>query len=291
MENLKNKIGLITGATSGIGLASAKALSKMGAELYLIGRNAQKGEKVKQEIKSETGNQNIHLIIGDLSSLMEVTKVVQTFLSYNKPLHILLNNAGIYNTSRKLSKDGYEEMFAVNHLAHFLLTNLLLERIKSSGPARIVNVASGAHMLVKKINFEDLNFDNGFKSLKVYSHSKLANVLFTCELANRLKKSNVTVNSVDPGEVGTNLGSQNGLFGKIVSPLMKLFLQTPEKGAKTSIYMCSSTEVDGISGKNFRNCKEKSPKPWATNEETAKKLWRISDKLIQAKIKKPFNMV
>ncbi|MCL4143347.1 UNVERIFIED_CONTAM: hypothetical protein GTU68_002535, partial [Idotea baltica] len=164
----------------------------MGAELYLVGRNAQKGEKVIQEIKSESGNQNIYLITGDLSSLMDVTKVAQTFLSFNKPLHILLNNAGIYNTSRKLSKDGYEEMFAVNHLSHFLLTKLLLERIKSSGSSRIVNVASGAHMLIKEINFDDLNFDNGFKSLKVYSHSKLANVLFTCELANRLKESSVT---------------------------------------------------------------------------------------------------
>lgn len=291
MGNLKNKTGLITGATSGIGLASAKALAKMGAELYLVGRNGQKGKKVVQEIKSETGNQNIHLIIGDLSSLMNVTKVAQSFLSYNKPLHILLNNAGIYNTSRKLSKDRYEEMFAVNHLSHFLLTNLLAERIKSSGSARIVNVASGAHILVKKINFEDLNFDNGFKSLKVYSHSKLANVLFTCELANRLKESNVTVNSVDPGEVGTSLGSQNGLFGKIISPLMKLFLQSPEKGAKTSIYMCASSEIEGVSGKNFRNCKEKEPKPWATNKETAKKLWRVSDELIQAKIKTPYNIV
>lgn len=291
MEILKGKTALITGATSGIGLASAKALAKMRAELYLIGRNAQKGEKVIQEIKSETGNENIHLIVGDLSSLIDVSKVAQTFLSYNKPLHILLNNAGIYNTSRKLTEDGYEEMFAVNHLSHFLLTNLLIERIKSSGSARIVNVASGAHMLVKKINFEDLNFDNGFKSLKVYSHSKLANILFTCELANILKASSITVNSVDPGEVGTNLGSQNGLFGKIISPLMKLFLQSPEKGAKTSIYMCSSSEVDGVSGKNFRNCKEKSPKPWATNEEIAKKLWHFSDKLIQAKIKTPYNIV
>lgn len=291
MENLKNKIGLITGATSGIGLASAKALAKMGAELYLIGRNAQKGEKVIEEIKSESGNRNIHLIIGDLSSLSDVNKIAQVFLSYNKPLHILLNNAGVYNSSRKLTIDSYEEMFAVNHLSHFLLTKLLLERIKSSGSSRIVNVASGAHMLIKEINFDDLNFNKDFKSLKVYSHSKLANLLFTYKLAKTLKNSNVTVNSVDPGEVGTNLGSQNGLFGKIISPLMKLFLQTPEKGAKTSIYMCSSTEVEGISGKNFRNCSEKQPKPWATNEVTAKKLWDISEELILTVIKTPYNNV
>ncbi len=291
MGNLTNKIALITGATSGIGLASAKALAKMGAELYLVGRNSQKGKKTLQNIKSETGNQNIHLIVGNLSSLMEVIKIAQTFLSHKKPLHILLNNAGVYNTTRKLSIDGYEEMFAVNHLSHFLLTNLLLERIKSSSPARIINVASGAHMLIKNINFDDLSFENGFKSLKVYSHSKLANILFTYELAKALKSSDITVNSVDPGEVGTNLGSQNGLFGKIISPLMKLFLQSPEKGAKTSIYLCSSSEVEGISGKNFRNCKEKQPKPWATNEETAKKVWDISKRLIQSKIKTPYNIV
>ncbi len=283
MEILKNKIALITGATSGIGLASAKSLAKMGAELYLVGRNAQKGEKVIQDIKSETGNKNIHLLLGDLSSLAEVRIIAQTFLSYNRPLHILLNNAGVYNSTRKLTIDGYEEMFAVNHLSHFLLTNLLIERIKLSGPARIINIASGAHILVKKINFEDLNFYNGFKSLKVYSHSKLANVLFTFELANILKGSNITVNSVDPGEVGTNLGSRNGLLGRIISILMKLFLQSPEAGAKTSVYMCSSSEVHEVSGKNFRNCKEKKPKPWATNKETAKKLWGISKRLVQLK--------
>ncbi|NMH88700.1 SDR family oxidoreductase [Flavivirga algicola] len=290
MENLRNKTALITGATSGIGLASAKALAKMGAELYLVGRNAQKGKKIVQEIKSETENQNVYLIIGNLSSLMDVKKIAQTFLNYNKPLHILLNNAGVYNTTRKLTIDGYEEMFAVNHLSHFLLTNLLLERIKSGSPARIVNVASGAHMLVKEINFDDLSFENGFKSLKVYSHSKLANILFTYELARILKNSNITVNSVDPGEVGTNLGSQNGLFGKIISPIMKLFLQTPEKGAKTSIYMCSSQEVERISGKNFRHCKEKQPKPWATNNEVAKKLWDISESLVQEIIEHPTTM-
>ncbi|WP_025743852.1 SDR family oxidoreductase [Aquimarina pacifica] len=286
MVDLKNKVALVTGATSGIGLASATSLAQMGAELYLVGRNAQKAEKVIQNIKLETGNKNIHLLLGDLSSLTEVDIIAQTFLSYNKPLHILLNNAGVYNTKRKITVDGYEEMFTVNHLSHFLLTNLLLERLKSSDSARIVNVASGAHMLIKRMNFEDLNFDSGFKSLKVYSHSKLANILFTYELAKKLEKSNVTVNSVDPGEVGTSLGSQNGLFGKIILPLMKLFLQSPAKGAKTSIYMCTSKEVEGVSGRNFRNCKEKKPKPWATNEETAKKLWDISERLVQTKIKR-----
>ncbi|WP_420572742.1 SDR family oxidoreductase [Kordia sp.] len=291
MGNLANKTVLITGATSGIGLASSKALAKMGAELYLIGRNSKKGEKIIKEIKSETGNQSIYLIVGDLSSLTEVVKIAETFLSYNKPLHILLNNAGVFNTIRKLTIDGYEEMFAVNYLSHFLLTNLLLERIKSTDSARIVNVASGAHMLVKKMNFEDLNFNNGFKSLKVYSHSKLANILFTYELTNKLKESSVTVNSVDPGEVGTNLGSQNGLFGKIISPLMKLFLKSPEKGAKTSIYICASCEIKGVTGENFRNCKVKELKPWATNAETAKKLWDISERLINSSIKTPYNNV
>ncbi len=279
-NNLSRKVCMITGATSGIGLAAARQLAQLGMELFLVCRNQEKGEQVINMIQNETGNDKLHLITGDLASLQEVRSVAHTFLQYNKPLHILLNNAGVFNTQRKLTKNGYEEMFAVNHLAHFLLTNLLLNCIKASAPARIVNVASGAHMLVKGINFDDLNFDNNFRSLKVYSHSKLANVLFTHELAKRLQDTKVTVNSAYPGEVGTGLGTQNGLFGKVLSAIMKLFLRTPERGAETSIYLCTSKEIESISGKNFRDCKEKLPKPWATDDITAQKLWDVSKKLV-----------
>jgi len=182
-QDLSNKVCLITGATSGIGLASVHALAQMGAELFLVSRNPKKGERLIKEIKSQSGNEKIKLLIGDLSSLEDVRQIAQSFLQYHRPLHILLNNAGVFNFQRKLSLDGHEEMFAVNHLAHFLLTNLRLDCIKSSSPARIINVASGAHILVKNMNFTDLNFNERFRSLKVYSHSKLASILFTHELA------------------------------------------------------------------------------------------------------------
>ncbi|TAI49786.1 SDR family oxidoreductase [Flagellimonas allohymeniacidonis] len=276
-----DKVALITGATNGIGLATAKALAQMGVELFLVSRNLEKGKKVSDEIKSETGNQRLHLLMGDLSSLASVRQIAQSFLSYNRPLHILLNNAGVFNLKRRITIDGHEEMFAVNHIAHFLLTNLLLNRIKACGPSRIINVASGAHMLVNQINFADLNFEKGFRPLKVYSHSKLANLLFTHELARRLEASTVTVNSVDPGEVATGLGTQNSFLGRVISRLMKPFLQSPEKGARTSVYVCTSPNVKDISGRNFRGCKEKKPKPWATNPEASKQLWEISQKWVE----------
>ncbi len=218
--------------------------------------------------------------MGDLASLAEVHQVARSFLERNRPLHLLVNNAGVFNLKREITTDGYEQMFAVNHLAHFLLTNVLLDRIKASSPARIVNVASGAHMLLKSINFEDLNFNKGFSALKVYSHSKLANILFSRELARRLEDSGVTVNAVDPGEVATGLGVQNGWIGKLISLLMKPFLQSPEKGAKTSIYTSVSPDVEGLTGRYFRNCREKQPKAPATDAAAARRLWEISATLV-----------
>ncbi|MEO9459112.1 MAG: SDR family oxidoreductase [Lentilitoribacter sp.] len=250
-----------------------------GAEVHLVCRNQSKGESIVADIIAETGNDRIRLLTGDLSSLSDVHQIAQSFLEQDRPLHVLLNNAGIFNMKRVLSAEGHEEMFAVNHLAHFLLTNLLLDRMKATKAARVVNVASGAHKLVKEINFEDLNFETGFRALKVYSHSKLANILFTIELARRLKGEDVTANAVDPGKVGTGLGSQNGWIGKMLQPLMKLTLQTPEHGAKTSTYACVSPELEGITGQYYRNCKVYAPKPWATDDVAAQQLWDVSAKL------------
>lgn len=278
-ESYKNKVCLITGATSGIGLVTARELAKLGMEIYLVCRNHHKAERVVKQIKNATGNDKLHLLMCDLSSLQQVRKLAQDFLKLNKPLDLLVNNAGVFNTSRKVTEDGYEEMFAVNHLAHFLLTNLILEKLRDS--ARIVNVASGAHILIKRMSFDDLGFEKGFKSLKVYSHSKLANLLFTHELAKKLEESNITVNAVDPGEVSTGLGQQNKGFGRILYWIMKPFIQTVEKGAKTSIYVCTSTDLKGVTGKYFRNCKEKEPKPWAKDDESAQKLWVRSLEMVK----------
>lgn len=278
-EDLGGRVGMVTGATSGIGRVAAQALASMGAELFLVCRNRIKGERTAADILAQTGNHRITLLVGDLSSLADVHHIARSFLEHDKPLHFLLNNAGIFNVKREVTVDGYEEMFAVNHLAHFLLTNLLLDHIEASAPARIVNVASGAHRLVRNINFEGLNFDEGFRPLKVYSHSKLANMLFTWELAKRMEGCGVTANAVDPGEVGTGLGSQNGWLGKVIHLLMKSFLKSPEKGARTSLYACVSPELEGVSGRYFRDCREQRPKPWATDDTAAEQLWKLSEKL------------
>ncbi len=278
-EGLQNSVCMITGATSGIGQATAFKLAEMGAELFLVCRDQLKAELTAQSIVENTGNSRITLLIGDLSSQADIRRITLEFLSTQKPLTILINNAGVFNFNHKTTVEGIEEMFAVNHLAPFLLTNLLLPAMRPGSSARIINVASGAHSLVKGINFHDLNFNTGFKALKVYSHSKLANVLFSLELAKRLEGSSITVNTVDPGEVSTGLGAQNGWIGKIFQLLMKPFLQTSEKGARTSVFVSTSLELDGLSGKYFRNCREKKPKPWAIDEDAAKKLWKASEEL------------
>ena len=276
---LSKSVCMITGATSGIGKVTALRLAEMGAELFLVCRNPTKAERTIQEIATRTGNNKASAIIGNLSVQTDIHKIANEFLRLNKPLNVLVNNAGVFNFKQKVTVDGYEEMFAVNHLAPFLLTNLLLPRIKTSSRGRIINVASGAHMLVKEIQFNDLNFNYNFKALNVYSHSKLANMLFTHELAKRLKGRRTTVNAVDPGEVSTGLGAQNGILGKILQLLMKPFIQRPDKGARTSVYVSTSLELEGISGKYFRNCLEKKPRSWAEDENAARRLWEISAKL------------
>ncbi len=281
MVDLSNKVCMVTGATSGIGLVAAKALAEMGAELFLVCRNRDRGERTVADIVDHTGNDRVTLLLCDLSSLTEVRDIAQSFLNYKRPLHALLNNAGVFNFNREITVGNHEEMFAVNHLAHFLLTNLLLDRIMASTPARIVNVASEAHWFCKGMNFEDLTFKERFKALKVYGHSKLANILFTRELAKRMEGSGVTVNAVHPGGFGirTGLGSQNGGKAKILSLLLKAFLNSPEEGARTSIYACTSPELDGVTGRYLKKCREKQPKPWAKDDVAAQRLWEVSAKL------------
>lgn len=275
--DLTGKTALITGATSGIGEAAALAMAGMGASLYLVCRSPQKGEKTLQTIKQQTGNERIQLLLGDLADLSQVRRIAEEFLNTGEPLHILLNNAGITNTQRRETVDGFEETFAVNHLAPFLLTNLLLPRIKESAPARIVNVASNAHHFVNGMRFDDLQSTKQYKTFKVYGQSKLGNMLFTLELAERLKNTGITVNAVHPGAVATGIGTQNGLMGKLIPLLLKPFFRSPMKGAESSIYACVSPELEGTSGKYYYNCKETAPKPWALDKAQASRLWRESE--------------
>jgi retinol dehydrogenase-12 len=276
MIELVDKYCLITGATSGIGEVTARSLASMGMQVSIACRNRDKGYALKEELEASSRHP-VNVLVGDFSRLADVRQVAHDYLSTNKPLHLLVNNAGIVNTSRQLTEDGYEEMFAVNHLAPFLLTNLLLPVIKESAPARIVNVASHGHTFVKNMGFDDLQAERQFKTFKVYGRSKLANILFTRELSSRLQGLGVTANSLHPGAVSTGLGLQNqGFFSHFLASLLRPFFKSPEQGAATSLHVATAKELEGVSGKYFSNCKETRPKPCAENDAEAARLWQLS---------------
>lgn len=274
--DLTGKVCLITGATGGIGLATACQLTAMNAEMYLISRSHERGEIAVAEIKAATGSSRVHLLLGDLAVLEDVLAVAHRFRVLDLPLHLLVNNAGVMNTRRRLTVDGLEEMFAVNHLAHFLLTNLLIEPLRAAAPARVVTVASDAYKLVPEINFEDLNFRRGFRPLKVYGHSKLANILFASSLAHQLEGTGVTSNAVHPGAVSTQLGRQNGWRARAVQNAMRPFLKSPNDGARTSVYASTAPELQCETGKYFARGKAMSLPPYATDDATAQRLWEVS---------------
>ena len=278
-ENLQGKVCLITGATNGIGEEAAKQIALMGAEIVFIARSPAKAEELKQSLKSLTARESIS-IIADLSSQEDVKRAASEFLSMNKPLNILLNNAGIMNTSRKETVDGLEEVFSVNHLAYYSFTLMLINKLIESGPSRVVNVASGAHMFVKDMNFDDLQSEKEYKTMQVYGRSKLANILFTRELAERLEGKGVTVNCLHPGFVNTGIGSNNSpTMGRILMTLARPFSRKTDKGAETSIYLCVSPEVENETGEYFYDCKKEKISAAASDKENATKLWEVSSKL------------
>lgn len=278
MFDIKEKNVLITGATSGIGKAAALKLSSLGAKIYFIARNEKKAEDLAKEIENLSGMMP-YSIIADLSSQKEIKRAADEFKSLNIPLHILLNNAGLINMERKETVDGFEEVFALNHLAYYSLTQLLLDNIKNGSPSRIVNVSSGAHAFVKGFNFDDVQSLSSYKPFQVYGYSKLANILFTKKLASLLKDENVSVNCLHPGVVGTAFGQNNGSLQKVLFFIAKPFIRSPEKGAESSVYLCSSPEVSNTTGEYFYNCKIEKTTKWARSEEDAERLWLLSREL------------
>jgi len=287
-EVLQGKTCLITGATSGIGRSSALQLSKMGADICFIARSENKAESLSKEIFELTKKKPFY-IIADLSSLHEIERAANEFINSKKKLHILLNNAGIVNTERKVTVDGYEEVFAVNHLSYFALTLRLIDKIKESAPARIVNVSSGAHKVLKRINFKDIHSKNLYKTFIAYGQSKLANILFTRKLAYLLEKENITVNCLHPGWVSTSLGQQNTnrtLLAYLMGFFSPLFAKNSLKGAETQIYLCSSEEVSGITGEYFSDCKIADISEGAKNIADTDNLWELSLKLTNLKYPK-----
>jgi len=270
---------VVTGATSGIGRATALGLAKLGSRLILVGRDAGRAEETSAEIQNVTGRNDVEVVRGDFAQLAEVRRVAGELIARTEAIHVLVNNAGVTMMKRTTTPDGFETTFAVNHLAYFLLTGLLLPRLRAAAPAaRIVNVASDAHRW-GALDLDDLQNERQFKAMKVYGQSKTANLLFTRELARRLAGSGVTVNALHPGAVATRLGRGNGPVLDLVQRAIGLFMKSPEQGAATSIHLASAAALDGVSGRYFANKKEKQPAAHATDDVTAKRLWEISERL------------
>jgi NAD(P)-dependent dehydrogenase (short-subunit alcohol dehydrogenase family) len=276
--DMKDKVVMITGANSGIGKATATELAKRGATVVMVARNPQKGEAAISEIKKETSNDSVDLLLADLSSLQSVRQLASQFQTKYSKLHVLINNAGLFNARHHLTEDGYEMTFAINYLAPFLLTNLLLAQLRGNTPSRIVNVSSVAHYN-GHINFEDLNMEKSYGGWKAYQQSKLALLLFTRELAKRLQGTGVTVNSLHPGTVATHIWSRPAGPMGFIMKLPKLFMTSPKEGAETVVYLASSPGVESVSGEYWEKLKIKKSSPESYDESVAKKLWDVSEQL------------
>jgi len=276
---MNNKTILITGASAGIGLYSAIGLAKLGSNIVIVGRDEKRTSQAVELVKSQTGNQSVSYLLADLSSLQEVRKLAQEFKEKHNKLDVLLNNAGAIFLWRKVSVDGYEMTFALNHLNYFLLTDLLLDTLKAAPSARIVNVASNAHYR-GHVNFDDLQSQRGYNGMRVYSMSKLMNVLFTYELARRLQGTNITVNCLHPGFVASNFAHNNGWIVRFGMSFMGGRISN-EDGAKCPIYLASSPEVEGVNGKYFNyDTKERCSSEESYDQGIAKRLWDVSEELV-----------
>ena len=272
---LKVRVCLVTGATNGIGRATATALASKGASLLVHGRDRHKAEATVCDIVEATGNHAVEPIVADFSELDQVRGMAAEFRAHHKCLHLLLNNAGLLAFDRRTTHDGFEAHFGVNHLAPFLLTNLLLDTLKSSAPARIVTVASAVHNR-GRIDFNDLQAGQRYSCVGAYATSKLANILFTTELARRLDGTGVTANVLHPGGVATGLGGDGTGLMALGWRFAKYFMINPEKGARTSIYLAESSDVEGISGRYFHNCRDAPTAAAARNAYTEARLWKVS---------------
>jgi len=277
-STMKDRVVLVTGANSGIGRAASLALAKMGATVIMVARNKERGEAARSEIVRESQNGSVDLLLADLSSLDSVRQLAAEFQRKYSRLHVLINNAGLFNQRRHVTIDGYEDTFATNYLAPFLLTILQLDLLKSSAPSRIINVSSVGHYN-GHINFDDLNLKKEYGGWKAYGQSKLALVLFTHELAKKLQGTGVTVNAVHPGTVATNIWSRPlGPVGFIMA-LPKLFMTTPRQGAETILYLASSPDASSLNGEYLEKLKVKKSSDESYDEEIAQRLWDVSTKL------------
>ena len=273
---LQNKTAIVTGANSGMGMATVRALSDMGAKVIMLCRSEKRGTEALEKLSSEK-YRDLELILCDLGNYDSIRAFANIVRRGYDHIDILVNNAGFISLDRQETGEGLERQFGINHIGHFLLTMSLLDLMGEGG--RIVNVASGAHK-TGKIHFDDINLTKGFNVIKAYSQSKLANVLFTRELARRVKDRGIMVNCCHPGAVATNIGIDRDTgFGKTVTRLLKPFFQTPEQGARTAIFLASDDSVSEVTGEYFYKCRIAKSSKRSKDMELAKKLFEFSEEL------------
>jgi len=278
--SMVGKAVLITGGTGGIGRATAIGLAALGARVAITGRDPEHADAAAVEIRDATGNQDVVAFGGDLSSQAEVRRLAAEVLDAYPRLDVLVNNVGGFWATRHVTADGLEHTFALNHLAGFLLTDLLLDRLTASAPARVVTVSSGAQAM-GTIDFDDLQGEREYSGQKAYNQSKLANVMFTYELARRLDGTGVTATVLHPGVVRTGFGAEDpSRIFKVLVPLWRPFMKTPQQGAATSIYLASSPEVEGMTGRYFANRKPKTSNKASYDVAAAARLWQVSAVLV-----------
>lgn len=280
---MTGKVCLVTGANAGIGKETALGLARLSATVVMICRDRDRGEAAQREIKQRSGNDRVELMTCDLGSQDSIRAFASEFKQRHNRLDVLVNNAGVLMRERSLNEDGIESTFAINHLGYFLLTNLLLDLLKTNAPSRIVSVASTAHKY-GKIDVGGWVMGRDFSAFSAYANSKLANVLFTYELARRLEGTSVTANCLHPGAVGTNLF--RGL-PKLLRALIALVTMGPERGARTSIYLASSSEVEAVSGKYFARRREEKSSDASYDRKAARQLWEVSEELSGLRMSAP----
>jgi NAD(P)-dependent dehydrogenase (short-subunit alcohol dehydrogenase family) len=277
---MSGKTVLVTGGTGGIGKATAAGVAQLGARVGIVGRDWRRAEAAAADISRESEGSVVDLFVADMSSQAEVRRLAVEVLDRYPRLDVLVNNVGGSWATRHSTADGLEHTLAVNHLAPFLLTNLLLDRLKTSAPARVVVVSSGAQSM-GRIDFDDLQGERRYSGQRSYNQSKLANVMFTYELARRLDGTGVSANVLHPGVVRTGFGTEDqGRLRGLLLPAVRLFMKTPEQGAATSVYLASSPEVEGVTGKYFANSKPKRSAERSYDTDTAARLWSVSAKLV-----------
>lgn len=276
-QTMQGQVAIVTGATDGIGKVAARELAARGATVVIVGRNPMKTPDVVNAIRKKTGNSHVAGLLADLSVMQQVRSLADEFRAEYDRLDVLVNNAGGFFLQRRESAEGLEMSFALNHLAYFLLTYLLLDMLKASAPARIVNVSSGAHYR-GALNFDDLQMESGYNGMQQYSNSKLMNVMFTYELARRLEGTRVTANVLHPGTVATKFGANNwGLLGRLGRKVANLFSISAQEGAELPVYLATSQQVANVSGRYFEHDKgERESSQQSYDRDAQRRLWQVS---------------